>query len=56
MRWSKLQKRIYNILDHNINLQIHCIVYLNDCRYGSRTREIPRYFIMLNKKINIRLA
>ncbi|MDM8120357.1 hypothetical protein QUV58_05960 [Succinatimonas hippei] len=51
MRWSKLQKRIYNILDPNINLQIHCITYLNDCWYGPRTRVIPRYFITLNKKI-----
>lgn len=51
MRWSKLQKRIYKILDPNINLQIHCTVYCNDGWLGPRTCEIPRYFITLNKKI-----
>lgn len=49
-RWSKLQKRLYNLMDSEINFQIHCVLYemrsLN--HYG---RRMPRYFITIGKDI-----
>ena len=26
-RWSKLQKRIYNLMDNSIDFQIYCALY-----------------------------
>ena len=48
-RWSKLQKRIYAIVDPTIDWQIHCVVY----RYNGWNCEhaVPRYFITLNGRI-----
>lgn len=48
-RWSKLQSEIYNLIDDNINLQIHCSVYRMDSQYG--TTDLPRYWITLDKDI-----
>lgn len=47
--WSKLQKRLYNIIADEIDLQIHCVVYSMNSNYGST--GLPRYFITLGKEI-----
>lgn len=47
--WSKLQKRLYNIITDEIDLQIHCVVYNMNSNYGST--GLPRYFITLDKEI-----
>lgn len=48
-RWSKLQKRIYSMLDPALNLQIHCTRYRVMGHEGMQ--EFPRYFITLNGKV-----
>lgn len=48
-RWSKLQKLLYNIIDENINFQIHCVAYRMKSQYGST--DLPRYYITLDKEI-----
>ncbi len=48
-RWSKLQKRIYSMLDPALNLQIHCTLYRIMGHGGMQ--EFPRYFVTLNGKI-----
>ena len=48
-RWSKLQKRIYNLIDPQLKLQIHCVAYPMRSQRGSTS--IPRYYITLNKEI-----
>ncbi len=48
-RWSKLQKRIYNILDPKLDLQIHCVVYRHDGFCGEE--YVPRYFVTLSGEI-----
>lgn len=48
-RWSKLQKEIYNLIDENINLQLHGSVYRMDSQRGSI--DMPRYWITLGKEI-----
>ena len=49
MRWSKLQRALYEVIDKNLNFQIHCVKYRMDSRYGQT--DLPRYFITLNKEI-----
>lgn len=48
-RWSKLQKRIYAIVDLSIDWQIHCVVYRYNGWNGVKT--VPRYFITLDGRI-----
>ena len=48
-RWSKLQKRLYNLLDPELNIQIHCVSYPMHSQHG--TTNIPRYYITLDKEI-----
>ena len=48
-RWSKLQKRIYNLLDPCLDIQIHCVSY--PMRSQSGSTNIPRYYITLDKEI-----
>lgn len=48
-RWSKLQKRIYRMIDPNLDWQIHCINYRVPGHEGMQ--EFPRYFVTLNGKI-----
>lgn len=48
-RWSKLQKKLYLIMDPKINFQIHCSVYRMQSQMGST--DLPRYWITLNKDI-----
>ena len=48
-RWSKLQKRLYELVDEGIDFQIHCAVYRMQSRRGST--DLPRYFITLAGEI-----
>ena len=50
-RWSKLQKRLYNLRDKNIDFQIHCAVYEMNSNDGHHGNKLPRYFITVQKKI-----
>jgi len=43
--WSKLQKQIYNLIDPNINLQIHCVAY------PIGKNNAARWWITLDKEI-----
>ena len=50
-QWSKLQSRLYNLIDPTIDFQIHCALYEmngNSVYHGSK---LPRYFIIINKEI-----
>lgn len=49
-RWSKLQARLYNLMEPAVNFQIHCSLYEMKSlgHYGSR---LSRYFITVDKKI-----
>ena len=49
-RWSKLQARLYNLMDPKIKFQIHCALYeMNSMgHYGDR---LSRYFIIVDKEI-----
>lgn len=52
-RWSKLQSRLYNIIDENLDFQIHMAVYpmnANDSHHG-KARMLPRYWITIGKEI-----
>lgn len=48
-RWSKLQKRMYAVIDDRIDFQIHCAVYRMQSGRGST--DLPRYWITLGKEI-----
>ena len=48
-RWSKLQKKIYCMIDPNLDWQIHCMKYRVPGHSGMQ--EFPRYFVTLNGKI-----
>ncbi|RHP47222.1 hypothetical protein [Clostridium sp. AF32-12BH] len=50
-RWSKLQKRLYNLMDPKINFQIHCALYEMNSNDGYHGNKLPRYFITIGKKI-----
>jgi len=50
MRWSKLQKDLYNLIDPNINFQVHCRAY-RIRKSQSHTPKIARYWITLGKDI-----
>lgn len=49
-RWSKLQARLYNLMEPAVNFQIHCALYEMKSlgHYGSR---LSRYFITVDKEI-----
>ncbi len=48
-RWSRLQKRLYEITDPALDFQIHLTMYRMQSRYGST--DLPRYWITLGKEI-----
>ena len=50
-RWSKLQSRLYKIIDPAIDFQIHCAVYEMNSNDGYHGSKLPRYFITVDKKI-----
>lgn len=50
-RWSKLQSRLYNLIDPKLNFQIHCALYEMNSNDGWHGNKLPRYFIMIDKEI-----
>ena len=50
-RWSKLQKRLYNLIDSKIDFQIHCALYEMNSNDGYHSYKLPRYFITIDKEI-----
>lgn len=50
-RWSKLQKRLYNIIDSAAEFQIHCALYEMNSNDGYHGNKLPRYWITIGKEI-----
>ena len=50
-RWSKLQQRLYSLMDQYINFQIHCSLYEMNSNNGYHTQKLPRYFITIGNEI-----
>lgn len=50
-RWSKLQSRLYNLLDPNAGFQIHCALYEMNSNDGYHTYKLPRYWVTIGKEI-----
>ena len=50
-RWSKLQSRLYNLMDLEIDFQIHCALYEMNSNDGYHGCKLPRYFITIGKEI-----
>lgn len=50
-RWSKLQSRLYNLIDPKLNFQIHCALYEMNSNDGWHGNKLPRYFITIDKEI-----
>ena len=50
-RWSKLQSRVYNIMDPALNFQIHCALYEMNSNNGYHGSKLPRYWITIGKDI-----
>ncbi len=48
-RWSKLQTRIYSMIDPKVPFQIHYIAYPMRSQRGSTS--IPRCYITIDKEI-----
>lgn len=47
--WSQIQRKLYQIIDPKINLQVHCAVYPG----GGKTcaNGIPRFWVTLNGEV-----
>ena len=50
-RWSKLQSRLYNLIEPTLNFQIHCVLYEMNSNDGYHGAKLPRYFITIDKEI-----
>ena len=50
-RWSKLQKRLYNLIEPSMNFQIHCMTYEMNSNDGWHGSKLPRLFITIGKEI-----
>lgn len=50
-RWSKLQSRLYNLMDPVIDFQLHCALYEKRSDDGYHGSKLPRYFITVDKQI-----
>lgn len=50
-RWSKLQKRLYNLIDPSLDFQIHCVLYEMSSKNGYHGSKLPRYFVTIGKEI-----
>ena len=48
-RWSKLAKRLYELVDESIDFKLHFTVYRMQSKRGST--DLPRYFITLAGEI-----
>jgi hypothetical protein len=52
MKWSKLQKALYNIVDPNVNFQIKCSVFKTSTSwYGYGRPYVPRFWVTIEKDI-----
>jgi len=49
--WSKLQSKLYELVDPKANFQIHVAVYANNSNDPRSRGEIPRYWITIDKDI-----
>lgn len=47
--WSQIQRKLYDLIDPNLKLQVHCAVYPG----GGRTclNGIPRFWVMLGGEV-----
>lgn len=50
-RWSKLQSRVYSIVDPTLYFQIHCSLYEMNSNNGYHSNKLPRYWITIGKDI-----
>ena len=50
-RWSKLQSRLYNLMDEIAEFQIHCALYEMNSNDGYHGNKLPRYFITIGKDV-----
>ena len=50
-RWSKLQSRLYNLIDDSLDFKVHCAVYEMNSNDGYHGSKLPRYFITIDKEI-----
>ena len=50
-RWSKLQTRLYGLMDPSVHFQIHCALYEMNSNDGWHGSKLPRYFITVDKEI-----
>lgn len=50
-RWSKLQSRLYGLMEPTIDFQIHCALYDMNSNDGYHGYKLPRYFITVGKEI-----
>ena len=50
-RWSKLQSRLYNLIDPAVGFQIHCALYEMNSNNGYHSSKLPRCFITIGKEI-----
>lgn len=50
-RWSKLQSRLYNLMDKSVDFQIHCCLYEMNSNDGHHGSKLPRYFVTIGKDI-----
>lgn len=50
-RWSKLQSRVYNIVDPTLKFQIHCSLYEMNSNNGYHSNKLPRYWITIGNNI-----
>lgn len=49
MSKNEINYKIYNLIDENINLQIHCSVYKMNSQRGKT--DLPKCWITLEKEI-----
>lgn len=50
-RWSKLQTRLYNLMEPSLNFQIHYALYTMHNKKTWHGNELPRCFITVGKEI-----
>ena len=50
-RWSKLQKRLYGLMEPSLGFQLHCALYEMNSNDGWHSNKLPRYWISIGKEI-----
>ena len=50
-RWSKLQKRLYNLMVPLLKMQLHMALYEMNSNDGYHGNKLPRYWITIDKEI-----